>query len=252
MKLTEGALSCARQGAHLDPKYEKLAEHLRTLLPFVPYSLGSGVPAVEACVQPKSRTAQVGCTLRSLSHHLALLPPKGEVRTHWWSRSSKGEDELNLLLVPFPYRLEGSAFQPVEQPELTGKYFSLNQSWLESSRFRERFVEFIGDLIRYARDDGGRVHGVVLPELSLDLSTARSIGAHLLAMDLELFVCGRLAFQDEDQCRLYGDRWNYCGPVWQGRVDAGEAPQMASGPRSDRKLRLGSRARRGQELVGED
>lgn len=54
------------------------------------------VPADECCVQPKARTPQVGCTLRSLSHHLALLPPMGEVTTRWlaggtrWIRTSCG------------------------------------------------------------------------------------------------------------------------------------------------------------------
>ena len=29
-----------------------------------------------ACVQPKSRVPVVGCTIRSFSHNLALLPPR--------------------------------------------------------------------------------------------------------------------------------------------------------------------------------
>src|SRR5437588_2863335 len=53
------------------------------LLPYVPHSLCLEVPPDETCVQPKTRTPQIGCTLRSLSHNLALLPPVGEVRTYW-------------------------------------------------------------------------------------------------------------------------------------------------------------------------
>ena len=57
-------------------------------------------------MQPKTRTPQVGCTLRSLSHNLALLPPVGDVQTVWrmWNTIDPNSDSFNLLVVPFPLR----------------------------------------------------------------------------------------------------------------------------------------------------
>ena len=37
----------------------------------------------QICVLPKSRTPKVGCTIRSLSHNLALLPARGLARAYW-------------------------------------------------------------------------------------------------------------------------------------------------------------------------
>ncbi len=62
-----------------------------------------------AAVLPKARTAAVGCTMRSMSHHLALLPPRGVARASW--TPSLGEHlrphdrQMNLLLVPFPFSI---------------------------------------------------------------------------------------------------------------------------------------------------
>lgn len=86
----------------------------RQYLKWLPQSLCLMVPPSELCVQPKSRTPQVGYTLRSLSHNLALLPSVGEVRTEWrlaaWE-SVETTKPLNLLLVPYPYRVEGTCFR---------------------------------------------------------------------------------------------------------------------------------------------
>ncbi len=82
-------------------------------LPKLPATLCWMVPPSEVCVQPKARTPQVGCTLRSLSHHLALLPPTGEITTSWMfgTAASRSTDQaLNLLLVPFPFRIDGGCF----------------------------------------------------------------------------------------------------------------------------------------------
>src|SRR5262249_34474717 len=60
------------------------AEYARAL-PNLPYSICDAVPTYVACVQPKANTPQVGYSLRSLSHNLALLPRVGEVSTFWFN-----------------------------------------------------------------------------------------------------------------------------------------------------------------------
>src|SRR5262249_44780944 len=55
-----------------------------------------------AVVLPKLHTPRSGLTLRSLSHHLALISP-GEVKTRWlWLPFETREWSLNLLLLPWP------------------------------------------------------------------------------------------------------------------------------------------------------
>lgn len=157
-------------------------------------TLCRAVPEEEACVQPKSRTAQVGCTLRSLSHHLALLPPSGEARSEWWiSPVAQSNTILNLLLVPLPYRLPSRAFQPVAEAG-TGNYYTVDpNTWLPSTTRVAEVTRYLADLVKAAQAQGGTVHGIVLPELALDADTAKRVARRLhddLPGALELFVTG--------------------------------------------------------------
>lgn len=143
------------------------------------------------CVQPKSRTPSVGCTLRSLSHHLALLPPKGAVKARWiepplGAKSDESDGELGLLLIPFPYRISEDAFQAAgEEKGGHWGWFDAEQTWLpklEGTSHREEFVKFVQGLIKKARAGGQLVSGVVFPELSLDYDLFLRIG-NALAKD---------------------------------------------------------------------
>ncbi|WP_321832635.1 hypothetical protein [Thalassovita sp.] len=143
------------------------------------------------CVQPKSRTPSVGCTLRSLSHHLALLPPKGAVKARWiepplGATSDEQDGNLGLLLIPFPYRISKTSFRSAgEESGGHWGWFDADQNWLptpEDSVSREEFVKFVQGLIQKARDDGQLVSGVVFPELSLDYGLFLEVG-NALAKD---------------------------------------------------------------------
>lgn len=86
-------------------------ERATDALPYFPESLCRMIPSGEVCVQPKTMTPQLGCTLRSWSHHLALLPAATQVTTEWCIAENQfdfgsHDRALNLLLVPFPYRIE--------------------------------------------------------------------------------------------------------------------------------------------------
>ena len=67
------------------------------------------------CVQPKSRTPPMGCTLRTFSHNLATLPPRGIVRACWQRPPgplrSDDDDALNLLLIPYPFQISAQWFK---------------------------------------------------------------------------------------------------------------------------------------------
>lgn len=140
------------------------------------------------CVQAKARTPSVGCTLRSLTHHLALLPPRGQVRARWVAPlvspgPGAADDGLGLLLVPFPYRVTDDVFQPAGvDPSGYWGWFQVEQKWLPKNVDRTRrtaLVEYVLDLIAAARAKGARVDAVVLPELALNYIQFNSLAAAL-------------------------------------------------------------------------
>jgi hypothetical protein len=167
-------------------------------LPHIPSSLCIMVPPSEACVLPKTRTAQVGCTLRTLSHNLALLPPRSRVVARWQTSlsSERQGGPLRLLLVPFPYRIAAEAFVAGKRlhDESASAHFTLRQEWLRRMGARrtavDELVAFVRSLMREARDAVGPVGGVVFPEGSLDERSARELSRRLAGAGLEFFIAG--------------------------------------------------------------
>lgn len=175
----------------------------------MPLSVCRAVPPDVACVLPKALTPEVGCTVRSLSLNVALLPSAAMVGAEWYISTDKpslgarapAHEPFNLLLVPFPYEILGSDFLP-DGPAPDGDadgYFTLRQGWLPPTKNTGDVSTLIGGLIAEAEVDGGIVHAVVLPETAL----AREMVDHL-ARDLarrfpllELLVCGTLGRQSD-------------------------------------------------------
>lgn len=159
-----------------------------------------------ATVLPKVRTPAIGCTLRSLSHHLAFLPGYGTARGKWLpnylrnaSAGPMPDGQMNLLLVPFPYTVGPRAFcgSVVEKVPDSEKvqygYFDVHQEWLAGGRNRSRdLVTFLDDLLRAAKAQASQVNGVVFPELSLDHETFVLVREHLRkeVPEIELLVAG--------------------------------------------------------------
>jgi hypothetical protein len=182
-----------------------LEEHLRfatkkgrPAIPDVRVSLSIAVPHDRACVQPKSRAAQVGCAMRALSHHVALLPPISEIETRWMVGDlDRGHGPFNLLCVPFPYRVRGDSIVagPAVQGASGAGHFRVSQSWLPAPGERVASVStFLRDLVAAAEREVGSVHGIVLPELALDSTSVRGIARALATLpELELFIAGAAA-----------------------------------------------------------
>lgn len=173
------------------------------ILPALPSSVCRMVPASEVCVQPKTNVPSVGITIRSFSHHLALLPSRSIVETEWLFAHPNQEANrpLNLLLVPFPFIMAGTAFETVEAcADGRNGYFSVNHSWLDIDGKQispEDFYAFLVDLVSSAKRECPQVHGIVLPEAALPRDFASEV-AELLAKgrkkdgfeELELFISG--------------------------------------------------------------
>jgi hypothetical protein len=151
------------------------------------------------CVQPKARTPAVGCTLRSLTHHLALLPPQGLVRARWSQApvSAARPTVFNVLVVPYPYRISGRSIVPQQAAaakDRTWGWFGVKPDWLPRGEGGvSPFAGFIGDLIREAEREVTHVEGVIIPELALDQSTYSILADELGKQrykNLGILVCG--------------------------------------------------------------
>jgi hypothetical protein len=161
------------------------------------------VPANEVCVQPKALTSPVGCTLRSLSHHLALVPPVSCVRSSWqFTAHSESTKPLNLLLVPYPYRIQSDAFlagSPFQVASMKSARFHLKQTWLPKQNAPDLLHDLVSTLIDEAEREVGEVNGVVFPEAALDSSLAKELSRRLCRRKhLEFFVSGALSPAKKD------------------------------------------------------
>lgn len=169
------------------------------ILTNLPQSLCWMVPASEVCVQPKTNTPKVGCTLRSLSHHLALLPSTGVVATGWvYAAPRNSPANLNVLLIPFPYSIDAGDFAPtLSRVDPQNAYFCVKQGWLRNAGKKVSAAEIakllIG-LIDAAQREADTVHALVLPELALDGADIDKIARYLAAKKpkLELLIAGVL------------------------------------------------------------
>lgn len=149
------------------------------------------------CVQPKSLVSEVGSSARVFSHNLALLGPRGVVRTQWARLSSHSEKDaakmgLRLLLIPTPDQLKGSNFVPRSSGGKkrgldTWRTFEIDQDWLKIGNY----AEFTQKLVLGVKALGHEVHGVIFPELALDRDIFRQVSERLDRIDgIEFFIAG--------------------------------------------------------------
>ncbi|UTP40924.1 hypothetical protein M9M90_07005 [Phenylobacterium sp. LH3H17] len=158
------------------------------------------------CVLPKSRTPRVGCTLRSLSHHLSLLPPRGLAKAYWVpsaALSLEGPAEsaspaaFNVVTVPLPFRIRATAFGGSEADQPNWGWFRVTPHWCPGSDEKSvdegmpAFLRFLDAVLDRAARDVGEVHCLVFPELALSHRAFLSIAGHLSRRDgFELLVSG--------------------------------------------------------------
>lgn len=181
-------------------------------------TLTTGLIDASFCaVMPKTRTSALGCTLRSMTHNLALLPSPGMVETRWRIPSEPpprptlvgGDDEsskgLNILLVPFPYRFGAGCFVPQSKSESTNgddkwSYFNVEQRWLDRNgslpddhpTSKAELFKFVEDLLKKAKSDLHEIHAVVFPEMALNNSSFNYLSKELFKADkdLEFIIAG--------------------------------------------------------------
>lgn len=168
-------------------------------LSYSPVSTISVASPDVVAVLPKARTTAVGCTLRSMSHHLALLPPRGIARAAWTpyllAEAPPDERHMNLLLVPFPFTIPAAAFEPQHGYAGEGAkrwaFFGVEQTWLHNVT-KDKLLEFVKALAASAKSEADAIHGIVFPEMALDETTWDHLRTELpnVLPELELFVAG--------------------------------------------------------------
>jgi hypothetical protein len=182
-------------------------------LPYWPHSLCRVVPPDQVVVLPKSITTDKGCTIRSLSHNLALLPCRTVLNPEWRlvSRVVHDDDEtdLRLVLIPFPYAIPKGSFEltsprkPLKNKTTHAAFFGLHQKWLKTASGAhlsgiDLATGLILPLIEAATNQAGgkRPNGVVLPECALDADTAIDLVNALKGSGIEFLTTGVLEYDE--------------------------------------------------------
>jgi hypothetical protein len=174
------------------------AKKTTKLLPHAPSSLCVMISDNDLCVQPKTNAPTVGCTLRSFSHNLALLPSIGVVATSWlFMDVSEGEERpLNLLLVPYPFVVNAKDFvaSPAHNDEVDS-FFAYRAGWVDRNGKRAsigRIADALSLLMTAAKRETNEIHGIVLPEIALAENQALGVAREMARRfrELELFIAG--------------------------------------------------------------
>jgi hypothetical protein len=186
-----------------------------------------------ASVLPKSRTPSVGCTLRSLSHNLALLPSRGLARAYWLPFQGGADDSnqapktaLNCLLIPLPYRISAKSVIGDAQHDEDWGWFRFEPEWCANSNEAIRadidsFCDFVLSLVNQAERDLGEIHVIVFPELALSSNVFREL-LEIVAQrkpQLELIVSGLFDRKDPKTGAVAAGNFSGIGvPGYQGLI----------------------------------
>jgi hypothetical protein len=121
----------------------------------------------KARVLPKMHTAQNGLTIRSLSHYICSIP-SSDVSAEWLSWSADTQHHaLNLLIVPWPQRIQPSQFRESRKVKLTDEVQRGGYGLFTFSAASGPKLQHVKKLIAEAEKNVGHVDGVVFPELAM-------------------------------------------------------------------------------------
>lgn len=146
-------------------------------------TLTPAIPTSKLRVLPKQHTPTVGVTLRSLTHHLALLE-SSEVEVKWhWIPGRPNRRTLNLLVVPWPYQVATKDFSARKVARGCAAEFDYEPHEDDPAAL----VKELKRLLETAKTAGQRVDGIILPESSMSpesfsaaANVAKSVKAFLM------------------------------------------------------------------------
>lgn len=179
-------------------------------------------------ILPKRHTPNVGMTLRSVSSNLALYH-RSSVEVRWRPAvptplTAKGDPitSLNVLLLPWPYRIWASDFKELEAVPYDA--FSDRESFFQYTPDGERIKNKLRDEKKFLQDDlwaileeakveAGRIDLVILPELAISEKNLAELENQLKEFHVSGYIAGvRQSVQPDQNNR--GNRFDrnmvYC------------------------------------------
>jgi len=122
----------------------------------------SAIPKHQGMVLPKMRTPRSGLSLRSLSHHVTFHGSEVEVMWRAVPWANMQENTLNILCVPWPFKVSETCFDSESETFESVRYFDYATPKCGPSRI-DQFVE----LVQRASETISRLHLLVFPETAL-------------------------------------------------------------------------------------
>lgn len=209
-KMQKAKIPLKQRGGHREVKNVEL-----------PCSVASQCDPDIVCVQPKSLLPTVGAGTRVFSKYLALIRPRGLVRTQWAVNtqlpSPKLEMNLNVLVVPFPTKIEKGEIRVTERRNGRGSVnvFMPRQTWLEDKPFRD-FMSNCSGLVRKIKEKSQNIHAIVLPEFALNKARFQEFADDIKQdiPELEFIISGT-----RQNCEIVPKNGNY---IWIRKFVAGD------------------------------
>lgn len=143
------------------------------------------VPVEKLAVLGKQHTPQRGCSIRSLTHNLALYTPT-EIEATWegpYPTANADVDVFNLLLLPWPVAVHAGDFRAMpSRADTRGtgdarhRYFDYAPP-VTSSQSVTALAARVDHALSLASTKTDRIHAIVLPELALTLDEFTAIEA---------------------------------------------------------------------------
>ncbi len=163
------------------------------------------LPKYRGIVLPKSRTPQIGLTLRSFSNNLTFHQTEVDVAWRAFPWLNSDENTINMMIVPWPFEVKANFFQPIYHPKARSqvgkdRYFHYRPD-TEDGLDVEKIIKSLKATIN---DDVRRIHVMVFPEMALsprDLRTLkRYLEAYLHPNQIPMIIAGVSAqFENEDR-----------------------------------------------------
>lgn len=139
-------------------------------------------------VLPKMHAPQSGLTIRSFSHHLALITGH-EIKPKWFTVGAPTAASLRLLIIPWPKNLNSSDFKSVPRQKCVMRNMPGRYGFFEFEHVNGKaFVNSVLELFQQAHSAVGDIDAVILPECSIDDAEFDSINSILVTQRVLLIA----------------------------------------------------------------
>ena len=127
----------------------------------------SRIPKYLGTVLPKTRTPQVGLTIRSFSLNLTFHNTEVDVAWRAFPWLNFDENIINVLAVPWPFEVKASFFEPLYHPK-TSSQLGHNRYFHYQPKPEERLdSKRLVKVIEEASQEVRRIHIMIFPEMAL-------------------------------------------------------------------------------------